>query len=89
MQEKNEQLTAEKDKMEVEAATEVDSDMALMTTGGWGYRRVQPDEIAEDAVALLLKHSVGHQEISKGDSSWVPPLGKARHYPFVLIKSTS
>ncbi|CAF1835827.1 unnamed protein product [Brassica oleracea var. botrytis] len=100
-QEKNEQLSGEKDKMETKPVTEVDSNMVIVKTGGWIIQHRTQYEIAEDAVALLLKHSVGHQEISKSeesgpsrkkkktddDSSWVPPQGKAIYYVF-LIKST-
>ncbi|CAH8330732.1 unnamed protein product [Eruca vesicaria subsp. sativa] len=87
LQEKNEQLSAEP------VVEENDSDMIVVTTG-WVMRyQKQPDEIAQDAVDLLLKHSVGHQEISKSeesgpsrkknknktdyDSSWVPPQGQS------------
>ncbi|KAF3558977.1 hypothetical protein F2Q69_00013353 [Brassica cretica] len=84
-------LSGEKDKMETKPVTEVDSNMVIVKTGGWIIQHRTQYEIAEDAVALLLKHSVGHQEISKSeesgpsrkkkktddDSSWVPPQGQS------------
>lgn len=96
MQAKNEQMLAEKDKTETKPVTGIDSNMMIVRTGGCIIQRRTQDEIAEDAVALLLKHSVGHQEISNSeesgscrkkkktdcDSSWIPPQGKAIPYAF-------
>lgn len=52
--------------METKPVTEVDSNMVIVKTGGWIIQHRTQYEIAEDAVALLLKHSVGHH-INKED----------------------